>query len=150
MALMVYAGDAEAGQRAIAPIRALAAPLADLVRPIRYPQMYDGPEGPRPAAAAGTNVLTDALAPGAAEAILDHLETSTAQIGGVQLRVLGGAMARVPEDATAFGHRGAKLMVNVAAMYANPAEGPEHEAWASSLATALADGPLRLCRLPRR
>jgi FAD/FMN-containing dehydrogenase len=60
-------------------------------------------------------------------------------MGGVQLRVLGGAMARVPEDATAFGHRGAKLMVNIAAMYSNPDEGPEHEAWASSLATALAD-----------
>jgi FAD/FMN-containing dehydrogenase len=139
LSLMVYTGDVEAGQRAIAPIRALAAPLADTVRPLRYPDMYDGPEGPRPAGAAGTNVLTDGLAPGAAEAILEHLETSTAQMGGVQLRVLGGAMARVPEDATAFGHRGAKLMVNIAAMYSNPDEGPEHEAWASSLATALAD-----------
>ena len=49
-------------------------------------------------------------------------------------------MARVPADATAFGHRGARLMVNVAAMFGNPAEGPEHEAWASGLATALSDG----------
>jgi hypothetical protein len=65
---------------------------------------------------------------GAAEAILEHLETSSAQMAGVQLRVLGGAMARVPEAATAFGHRGAKMMVNVAAMYRNPGEGPEHEA----------------------
>ena len=55
MALMVYAGDAEAGEQAIAPIRALATPLADMVRPIRYPEMYAGPEGPRPAFAAGTN-----------------------------------------------------------------------------------------------
>ena len=55
MVLLVYAGDAEAGERAIAPIRALATPLADLVRPIRYPQMYEGPEAPRPAASAGTN-----------------------------------------------------------------------------------------------
>jgi FAD/FMN-containing dehydrogenase len=140
MALMVYAADVEEGKRAIAPIRALAAPFADTVRPIRYPEMYDGPEGPRPAGASGTNVLADGLAPGAAEAILEHLETSTAQLGGVQLRVLGGAMARVPDDATAFGHRGAKLMVNIAAMYSNPEEGPEHEVWASSLATALADG----------
>ena len=62
MALMVYAGDAEAGQRAIAPIRALATPLADMVRPIRYPEMYEGPEGPRPAFAAGTNVLVDGFA----------------------------------------------------------------------------------------
>jgi FAD/FMN-containing dehydrogenase len=39
MARMVYAGDAEAGERAIAPIRALATPLADMVRPIRYPEI---------------------------------------------------------------------------------------------------------------
>jgi FAD/FMN-containing dehydrogenase len=111
-----------------------------MVRPIRYPEMYEGPEGPRPAVSAGTNVLTDGFAPGAAESILEHLETSTAQMAGVQLRVFGGAMARVPDDATAFGHRGAKMMVNIAAMYGNPEEGPEHEAWASSLVTALADG----------
>jgi FAD/FMN-containing dehydrogenase len=140
MARMVYAGDAEAGERAIAPIRALATPLADMVRPIRYPEIYEGPEGPRPAIDGGTNVLVDGLVPGAGETILDHLETSTAQIPAAQLRVLGGAMARVPDDATAFGYRGAKLMVNVAAMDESPEEGPEHKAWASSLATALSDG----------
>jgi FAD/FMN-containing dehydrogenase len=140
IALMVYAGDAEAGQRAIAPIRALAAPLVDMVRPVRYPEMYEGPEGPRPPIAAGTNVLVDSLAPGAAEAILEHLEASTAPMAGVQLRVLGGAMARIPDETTAFGHRGAKLMANVLAAYASPDDGPQQEAWATSLVGALADG----------
>jgi FAD/FMN-containing dehydrogenase len=139
MARMVYAGDAEAGERAIAPIRALATPLADMVRPIRYPEIYEGPEV-RPAIDGGTNVLVDGLVPRAGETILEHLETSTAQIPAAQLRVLGGAMARVPDDATAFGYRGAKLMVNVAAMDESPEEGPEHKAWASGLATALSDG----------
>jgi FAD/FMN-containing dehydrogenase len=140
MALMVFAGDADAGERAIAPVRALATPLADMVRPIRYPAMYEGPEGLRPGFDAGTNMLVDAFAPGAAEAILEHLETSTAQMAAAQLRVLGGAMARVPDGATAFGHRGAKMMVNIAAMYESQDEGPEHEAWVGSLATALSDG----------
>jgi FAD/FMN-containing dehydrogenase len=139
LAMMVFAGDAEAGARAIAPIRALATPLADMVRPIRYQEMYEGPEGPRPGFDAGTNLLVDAFVPGAAEAILEHLETSTAAMAAAQIRVLGGAMARVPDGATAFGHRGAKMMLNVAAMYTSPDEGPEHEAWVSSLATALAD-----------
>jgi FAD/FMN-containing dehydrogenase len=140
IALMVYAGDIEAGERAVAPIRALAKPLVDMVRPIHYPQIYEGPEGARPAAAAGTNAFVDGLAAGGAEAILEHLETSTAQMPAVQLRVLGGAMARVPDDATAFGHRGARMMVNVAAMYADPGEAPEHETWARSLLSALSDG----------
>ena len=39
-----------------------------------------------------------------------------------QLRVLGGAMARVPADATAFAHRASRIMVNVAALYESPDE----------------------------
>jgi FAD/FMN-containing dehydrogenase len=140
MVQMVYAGDAEAGERAIAPIRALATPLVDMVRPIFYPQMYEGPEGPSPAHAAGTNVLVDSFPSGAAETILEHLETATAPMAAAQLRVLGGAMARVPDAATAFAHRGARMMINVAAMYERPEDGPEHDAWASSLATAISDG----------
>ena len=40
MATLAYAGDPEAGQRAVAPLRALATPLADLVRPMPYPEIY--------------------------------------------------------------------------------------------------------------
>jgi FAD/FMN-containing dehydrogenase len=140
MASMVFAGGAEAGGRAIAPIRALAPPLADMVRPIRYPEMYEAPEHPRPGFDAGTNLLLNGFASGAPKAILEHLETSTARMAYAQLRVLGGAMASVPDDATAFGHRGAKMMLNIAAMYGRADEGPEHKAWVSRLATALSDG----------
>ena len=37
-----------------------------------------------------------------------------------EIRVLGGAMARVPADATAFAHRHSRVMINVAALYARP------------------------------
>jgi FAD/FMN-containing dehydrogenase len=139
VAPMVYAGDAEAAEHALTPIRALATPLADMVRPMRYPEIYEAPEGAGPAGAAGTNVFVDDFAADAAEAILEHLGTSTAPMPAAQLRVLGGAVARVPGDATAFGHRSAKMMINVAAMYATPEEAPEHEDWARRLVAALAD-----------
>jgi FAD/FMN-containing dehydrogenase len=134
-ASMVFAGDPEAAARALEPIRALAPPLADRVRPIRYHELYDAPGHPRPGFDAGTNLLVDSVAP---DAILEHLETATARVAYVQLRVLGGAMARVPGDATAFAHRGAKLMVNLAAMSATPETADED--WVRGLATALADG----------
>ncbi len=140
LAMMVYAGDAEAGGRAIAPIRALAAPLADMVRPIRYPEMYAVPEPPRPAFTTGTNILADALPSGAAEAILEHVAASAAPMAAVQLRVLGGAAGRVPAEATAFAHRDAALMMNIAVMFAKAEERAEHEAWASSVERALSDG----------
>ena len=57
-----------------------------------------------------------------------------------QLRVLGGAMARVPADATAFAHRDRRIMANVVAMYAQPEDRAEHEAWVAGLASELSQG----------
>ncbi len=84
IAQMVYAGGAAAGERAIAPIRALATPLADMVRPIRYPEMYAGPEGPRPGVRRrDEHARRRALGARAAETILEHLETATAAMAAV-------------------------------------------------------------------
>jgi FAD/FMN-containing dehydrogenase len=138
MARMVYAGEPGAGEKAIAPIRSLAIPIADMVRPIRYPEMYAGPEAPGPAFSVGTNLLLNELSTGGAEAILAHLETATATIAAIEVRVLGGAIARVPDGATAFGHRRAKLMVNIAAMDKRVEE--RDETWAAGLAEALSAG----------
>ncbi len=57
-----------------------------------------------------------------------------------QLRVLGGAMARVPVEATAFAHRRRRIMVNVAALYQDPDEAAVHEAWVTGFAAALRQG----------
>ena len=140
MATLVYAGDVEAGQRAIAPFRALARPIVDMVRPMRYPEIYPPEQnGFRPVAAART-MFADAVDHRMAETIIDHLHTSTAQMAAAQIRVLGGAMARVPIEATAFAHRGRRIMVNVAAMYGNPDEAEMHEDWVLDLAAALCPG----------
>ena len=58
----------------------------------------------------------------------------------VQLRVLGGALARVPNDATAFAHRDRGLFVNIAAMYMDPGEKDTHDAWVAGLADSLGKG----------
>ena len=62
----------------------------------------------------------------------------TAMMGVAQLRTLGGAMARVPADATAFAHRQSKIMVNVAALYDTSRDevavhGPGVEGFAAAL-----------------
>ena len=139
MAVMVYAGRPAAGDKAIAPIRALATPLADMVRVIRYPEMY-GPDAAGPAFDVGTNMLVDELSTAGAETILARLETATAALAAVQLRVLGGAVARVADGATAFGHRRKKLMVNIAAKDQRVEARAEHQAWAVGVAEALSGG----------
>ncbi|MGE5635658.1 MAG: FAD-binding oxidoreductase [Nocardioidaceae bacterium] len=140
MATLVHAGDVAAGERAIAPFRALAAPLADTVRPMPYPAIFPPePEGFRPVAAARTTFV-DAVDRAASETITDHLDAASAPMAVTQLRVLGGAMARVPAQATAFAHRARRMMVNVAALYQRPDEAAAHEAWASAFSAALRNG----------
>jgi FAD/FMN-containing dehydrogenase len=140
MALLTYAGDAEDGERALAPFRALATPLADLVRPMRYAEIYPPHEPEFDLIPVAHTMFTEAIDRSAAETIIEAIEASTAPMAVTQLRVLGGAMARVPADATAFGHRDSRILVNVAAMYARPEERAEREAWVKGLAAALHGG----------
>jgi FAD/FMN-containing dehydrogenase len=139
LALLADVGAVDKAERVLAPFRALGKPYADMVRPMRYPEMYEG-EGPPVPFMAGTNFFADALAPADAATILEQLHQSTAMMKAVQLRVLGGALARVPNDATAFAHRDRRLFVNIAAMYVDPAETDTHDAWVAGLADSLGGG----------
>jgi FAD/FMN-containing dehydrogenase len=140
MALLVYAGDIEAGQRAVAPLRALATPVSDLVRPMPYPEIYPPEEeGYHPTAVART-MFVDRIDRAAAETIVGYLRASDATMRVAQLRVLGGAMARVPAEATAFAHRASRIMVNVAAFYDGAADWAVRQGWVTEFAAALRQG----------
>lgn len=140
LAMMVYAGEVEAGQRAIAPFRALAEPLADMIRPMAYPEMYPPEdEGYRPTAI-GHTMFLNSIDRDAAKTILEFLTASDAPMRVAQLRVLGGAAARVPVEATAYAHRTARIMANLAAFYTGPEDKPLREAWVADFATALDQG----------
>jgi FAD/FMN-containing dehydrogenase len=140
LALMLYAGPVEEGERALAPFRALAEPVADLLRPMRYHEMFPDEEAPHPVAFSAQNLFVDQLDQARAEAIVEQLELSTASMAATQLRVLGGAAGRVSADATAYAHRSRRIMVNVAAMYEQPEEADHHDRWARDLASKLRDG----------
>ena len=58
--LLAYVGPADQADEVIAPFRALAEPYADMVRPMRYPELYEGPE-PEARFASGTNFFADSL-----------------------------------------------------------------------------------------
>jgi FAD/FMN-containing dehydrogenase len=140
-ALMCFAGDADAGERAMAPFRSIATPLADMVRPMPYPEIYPPEDEEYHPVAASTTMFVDEIDEPSIQAMLDGLQSSTAMMRVVQIRPLGGAMARVPNDATAFAHRDRRFMINVAALYADPSEGETHRAWVRSLSSRLQRGP---------
>jgi hypothetical protein len=139
-AIMAHAGPIESGERALAPFRKLAVPLADMVRPITYPEIYaPEPEDYHPTAV-GRTMFLDKIDLPAAEEIVARLEASDASVRVAQLRVLGGAMSRVPAEATAFAHRTRRIMVNLAAFYEGPLDRPVREAWVKDFEEALQQG----------
>lgn len=75
-----------------------------------------------------------------AKTIVEYLQSSDAMMRVAQLRVLGGAISRVPADATAYAHRQSPIMVNLAAFYMNPEERERRKAWLTEFSRALYQG----------
>jgi FAD/FMN-containing dehydrogenase len=140
LVLLVYDGPREEAEQAVAPLRALAPPIADFVREMPYNQMFamEAPEAP-PRALTNT-FFSDRLDENDAAELLGRMQASTALLAAAQIRVLGGAVSRVPSDATAYAHRQRPLLVNVAAIYAAPDEDALHRSWADDAAAALRHG----------
>jgi len=140
LALVVHAGPLDEGEQAVAPLRALARPVADFVRAMPFREMFTAEAQPPPPRAVVRTFFSDSLDEATAGELLDRLQASTAQLPAAQIRVLGGAVERVAAEATAFGHRHRRLMVNVAAVYASPGEDAVHRVWAEGAAAALRRG----------
>lgn len=141
-AMMAHAGDPAAGEETLARFRTLGEPLVDMLGPMPYPQLFMEPEGAEEfhPLAQTHNMFLDRFDGEDARTALDAIERSTAMMSVVQLRVLGRAVSRVPNEATAFAHRHRKIMANVAAMYMDPSEAQTHAAWVKGLAGALRQG----------
>jgi FAD/FMN-containing dehydrogenase len=141
MGMLAHAGDREPGLRAVEPFRALGEPLADQLRPMPYPDLFppEPEEEYHPLAVART-MFVDHIGPAEAEVIVEQLNASDAPLRAVQIRVLGGAISRVPADATAYAHRSRRIMLNIASFYEGEHDRPSREAWVSGLVDALGQG----------
>jgi FAD/FMN-containing dehydrogenase len=136
---LVHAGTLDDGARAVEPIRALATPVADFVRAMPFPEMFptETPEAPRSAV---RTFFSDGLDESTAGDLLERLQRSTAQLAAVGIRVLGGAAARVPADATAYAFRQRRLLLTAFAAYGAAEEEDVHAAWVEETAAALRQG----------
>jgi FAD/FMN-containing dehydrogenase len=141
MLLLAFAGPLEAGEKTVARFRALAPPIADMTGPMPYPELYRFTEEvPEIKHETTRSLFADDVDLAGAEAIVDHLHGTTAPLAVAQLRVLGGAMARVPNDATAFAHRHRRIMVATGVVYDHANEHDLHREWVRQLTDALTRG----------
>jgi FAD/FMN-containing dehydrogenase len=139
--MFVYDGDPEAGQAALAPFRALATPMAELVMPMPYVGIYEMlKDAEQRTPASHRSLFLDSLDDAAVDTILERMAAPSSPMAMTQIRILGGALARVPTEATAFAHRDAKVMVVIITPFEDLSEAPVHAAWTREYFEALRPG----------
>jgi FAD/FMN-containing dehydrogenase len=137
--LLGYTGPDDEAEQALAPIRALK-PLADLVKPEPYPEMYPPEDDSYKPQALDYTFFMDGVDLGIAQTIMDRLNASDAALRAVQLRALGGAMARVPVDATAFAHRNAPILAVAVNFWQDDNDYAVREEWLRTTVASLDQG----------
>jgi FAD/FMN-containing dehydrogenase len=131
--MVCYAGDLDEGQRVVAPLRALGTPIADIVGPMPYPGLF---QMTREGTLKGLqhevrSAYLDTLDDETLDAIVEH--GGTAPLGMTQLRVLGGAMARVSAEETAFAHRTKPYLFTLMSSWHDPNAADSCRAWVGRL-----------------
>ena len=137
---MCYAGDLDLGLRAAAPLRALGQPIADVVSPHAF--------------AAWQTAFDPLLTPGArnywkshdftaltdevVEILLDYAGRLPSPECEIFVGHLGGAVNRVPIEATAYPHRNVEFVLNVHTRWTDPAQDRTCVGWAREFFDATA------------
>jgi FAD/FMN-containing dehydrogenase len=133
--LVCWTGSVEDGERALAPLRALATPVADAVSPIPYPRIYSFTAHQEVRHGWSIrSMFADELSDAALDAALETMERATSPYSLVQFRGLGGAVRGVTSEETAFAHRDRRYFVAIIGVWLDPAEDAAvHQAWVRSL-----------------
>src|ERR1700737_1672345 len=136
--LACHCGDPEDAGQSIRPLRDLS-PAADLVEPIPYPDLQmmfdeDLPYGIRCYQKAGyTAELTDPLI----DVIVEHTSAMPSASSTFDFHHMGGAIAGVPDDGTAFGDRRSAFCFNIVGVWDDPAADEPNRQWARGFSSAL-------------
>jgi len=137
---VAWSGAPDAGERALAPLRALGAPINDTVAWQPYPALFtpvDRDAEPKWGVSSRSLFLDD-LDDATIEVIERRLTEADAPDAIVQLRVLGGAMARVSGDATAFGWRDRPALLWLITPYEDVGQAATNESWTAAFHAELA------------
>jgi FAD/FMN-containing dehydrogenase len=113
----MHCGSLEEGERAVRPLKELGDPVADLMGPLPYVAMQSlvdplwGPGAHSYMKAGFMGGLDDA----AIDTLIRYHQSSVSPKSEIHIHHMGGAVARVPAGATAFGDRSAPFLLNIIA-----------------------------------
>lgn len=140
---VAWSGTPEAGERALAPLRGLGSPISDTVTWKPYPDLFSPVDrDAEPTwAISSRGLFVDSLDDAMIDVIQRRLTEPGAPEALVQLRVLGGEMARVPADAAAFDWRDQPLLLWLITPDHDIARAADLEAWTAAFRAEMsADG----------
>jgi FAD/FMN-containing dehydrogenase len=127
-----HSGEADVADAELAPVRSFGPPVADDVvrRPYTAQQTMIDPAFP-----AGLQVYWKAhflaqLSDEVIDLLVAQFGRVTSPLSVILIEHLGGEVARIDADATAFDHRDAAYNLAIIARWADPADADRHIAWA--------------------
>ena len=134
-----HVGDAAAGAAALSELRSFGPPDVDLFGPMPYlalQSMLDAgaPFGIRAYWKSG--YLRD-LGPAVIETIVKHSAAAPSPSTQVHLHQMGGAVSRSLAGSTAFGHRDAAYLLNIAGGWADSSDDAANIAWTREFWSAI-------------
>ena len=135
-----YSGEIKEGEKAVKALRTLGKPIADVIAPHHFTAweaMFDPLLTPGARNYWKSHDFTDLTDP-AIEVILEAVRTLPTPECEVFIAHVGGAMARVPADATAWPNRDAHFIMNVHTRWRDKAHDEVCIAWARRLFDAAA------------
>jgi Berberine and berberine like len=134
-----YSGSVEDGVEELRPLREFEPIGLDLVEPMPYvsvQQLLDeaNPKGMQNYWTA--DFLAD-LPDEAVDVLVEHATKPVSPMTQIILIPGGGAVARVPEDATAFGQRSAPWNIHYLSMWPDPCDSETNIAYTKAISTAM-------------
>jgi FAD/FMN-containing dehydrogenase len=139
--VLTYAGPVEEGERVLRPIREFRNPVVDAVTPKPYVahQMMFDPALPHGRHYYWKSHKLATLDDDVIDIVVDRCSEITSPLSSVPIFTLGGAVARVPAEATAFPNRDALHDINIVASWLpeHAGEADRHIAWVRDFFTAL-------------
>ena len=142
--LFCYAGPLDEGRRLLAPVEKFAHPTSYTVEPVPYVQLQCGSDDSNPPGLCNywKSHFLNGLPDDCIDVMVDQFHrkpvpTGSAPHGGLLVEHMGGAVARVPDDATAVGNRAAPFSLELISIWEKPAEPDPHIEWARTTWEAL-------------
>jgi FAD/FMN-containing dehydrogenase len=138
MVFAVWSGSIEDGEAAYAPLRALAQPVADVISPIEYADIYEFTrELEAPHSAALRSMFADSHSDETIDAIVSAVEAAPELGPIVMFRGLGGSVLSAEGDDTAFAHRKRRFFTTVISLWEPGTDGSANVAWVNALYDAI-------------